>query len=61
MGLDSTLGYESHLGSSAVQGGDLGVYTGGDGYTVVVVEAKEVVSHRSPHGYLHHQVNALVW
>lgn len=60
MGLDSTLGYESHLGSSAVKFEDLGVYTGGDGYMVAVVEATEVVSHHSPHGCLHHQVNALV-
>lgn len=50
IGLNSISGYESHLGSSAVQGGDLGVYTGEGGYMVVAVEARAVVNHRSPPG-----------
>ncbi len=60
--LNSTSGYESHLGSFAVQGGDLGVYTGEGGYTVVEAEARAVVNrHCFPPGCLRHQVSALVW
>lgn len=62
IGLNFTSGYESHLGSSVVQGGDLGVYTGEGGYTVVEVEARAVVNRRCfPPGCLRHRVSALVW
>lgn len=56
-----TLGYESHLGFSAVQGGDLVVCIDVGGYMGVVVEVAGAVNRLFPPGCFPRQENAPAW
>lgn len=58
---NSTLGYESHLRSSAVQDRDLGVCIDVGGYMGVVVVVGGAVIRLSPPGCFRHQENAPAW